>query len=539
MQAGLPDKVNVQFIDPLNEKRTDWQERGANFCLYFLRAGGGKECQIPANGAKRLELAQKTDNLALQALAGLMAYTLWLPLTLIGLVLLYASDSYSAAYAKAQAVLQPAKGGAGTSGTSADPVPVRRGPVIPLYGQPAPQPPVRVPAAPAPIGLSPGLQISADSPEALLKEEVSHLAALLKNGDHQMALVRIYQERRFPGKDLANALLEAVDAPTALKLMELVTERHLNARTSAERLEQDLGGDLAAIDKEADELVAMITRQDENTYARLFNSMFQYGRTLGEALMNKMGVAKAQLHLKSTGEVELLIAEMKLKDAQNKLRRVESQYAALQQVQPEMAPMIKMGAEGAVTTAEKAVENVKQFMQIVSQCRPNQDLSTESIGSDLIRAFHVKYTLKTVNDDPNQHGPFFSNILAVVWKNKDNSDKPPSVDEMVGIATSTMTHEGIFNRVSTPEKTGFYRIFADQFNRRFITVDDQKMLKKIFARMITNYTCDFLSTLQVADAAQNAAIAENAPKLSEALIQKARSTASPELVPTLADLVAE
>lgn len=105
MQAYLPDAVNVQFIDPPNETRTDWKERGANFCLYFLRAGGGKECTTPSQDAVKLVLVEKTDNIGLQALAGLMAYTLWLPLTLIGLALLYASESHSDAYARAHAVV--------------------------------------------------------------------------------------------------------------------------------------------------------------------------------------------------------------------------------------------------------------------------------------------------------------------------------------------------------------------------------------------------------------------------------------------------
>lgn len=101
MQTGFL----IEF-DTSRNRVVDWQERGSNAGLYFLRTAFGFDCRILDNDVL---LVQKTYSIALRALAGLVAFTLWLPFTLVGLLLHYCSQSHANAYAVAQKILQQPK----------------------------------------------------------------------------------------------------------------------------------------------------------------------------------------------------------------------------------------------------------------------------------------------------------------------------------------------------------------------------------------------------------------------------------------------
>lgn len=504
MQAEFPKAVLVQFTDLPNENRTDWKERGANFCLFFMRSALGYECRTPEKTDKDLQLVAKTNNVALQWLAGLMAIVT-LPLTLLGLIFWYASNSHSDASEKAKAIVFKTLN----------------------------------------ITLEPGLQISANL-EALRKDgstkgfevEADTIIRLLHTGQEQAALDLLYREQGPRGKAIVKALMEKMDSGTALSLMQLVTERHIKKATSTERLAQDLSGDLTTINQEADAIIQLLNDGNEDAaYERLKTSMLTYGKTLGEALMNKMGVREATTLMTTFGNTELQIANLALNAAKSNLQQINSLYPVLLKQDPEKAPLIKMAMEAGVTKAEQAIATAKQLIQIVSQCLPNQDLSSDSIGSLLIREFYTQYTKQFVYD--NMRGPFYSNIVAALWKNKGNSESPPSVDQMIGIVTSIISDNDIFNNYSTPERKAFLNLFAAQFNRRFVTTSDQKVLRTILARMIINHACDFISTLHVADQGTQAAIAENGPKVIKAFQENARLAANASFVPLFTDLVAE
>lgn len=97
MQPELPSRVLLQFS--AERRNPDCAEVGSNFCLYFLRAAFGKDCQRT--------LTHKTHSIALRVLAGFMAFTLWLPLTLVGILLCISSHTHTGTYQVAQTILKP------------------------------------------------------------------------------------------------------------------------------------------------------------------------------------------------------------------------------------------------------------------------------------------------------------------------------------------------------------------------------------------------------------------------------------------------
>lgn len=110
MRTDLQTSLWVQFEEatPL-PANTDWQERGSNFCLYFLRAAFGDDCKLDtlnANPEQHCVLTKKTQSLALRILAGIMAFTLWLPLTAIGWVMYQYSSTHDRHYLVAQIALK-------------------------------------------------------------------------------------------------------------------------------------------------------------------------------------------------------------------------------------------------------------------------------------------------------------------------------------------------------------------------------------------------------------------------------------------------
>lgn len=106
MQTDFPSQLLIQFNDANPQRIPDWKENASNFCLYFLRSAFGSDCQLPENHSVRIQLAQKTESCALRAFSCFVAFTLWLPLTLLGIVFCLNSYSHDDAYQIAQKALK-------------------------------------------------------------------------------------------------------------------------------------------------------------------------------------------------------------------------------------------------------------------------------------------------------------------------------------------------------------------------------------------------------------------------------------------------
>lgn len=96
MSADFQSRLLVQFCDPTDAYRPDCSEKISNACLHFLRTALGGNCP-----PSRAQLILKTDSVALQAFALLLACTLWLPLTILGVVLCLNSQTHAQTYATA------------------------------------------------------------------------------------------------------------------------------------------------------------------------------------------------------------------------------------------------------------------------------------------------------------------------------------------------------------------------------------------------------------------------------------------------------
>lgn len=106
MPVHLPNRFLVQFEYPHQPGLPDWQERGSYVCLYLLRAALGvsysfsaKDCPEPS------AIVFRTNYLALQLFAGLLALTLFLPFTIVGFALYECSHSHTVAYQIAKQAL--------------------------------------------------------------------------------------------------------------------------------------------------------------------------------------------------------------------------------------------------------------------------------------------------------------------------------------------------------------------------------------------------------------------------------------------------
>lgn len=103
MNPELPSRYLVQFDHSNTTSRSaDCGECSSNFFLYFLRSSLGSECQLPVNANERIELAKKVNSVLLRILAFFMTFTLWLPLTLVGLFICRCSGSHKLAYSLAR-----------------------------------------------------------------------------------------------------------------------------------------------------------------------------------------------------------------------------------------------------------------------------------------------------------------------------------------------------------------------------------------------------------------------------------------------------
>lgn len=97
MQPELSRPLLIEF-DKASHPLADWQETGSDFCLYYLREAFGSICVLPQAGEEKSRVVEYTDSVAFRALAGLVAFTLWLPITFIGIILNYCSKSHETAY---------------------------------------------------------------------------------------------------------------------------------------------------------------------------------------------------------------------------------------------------------------------------------------------------------------------------------------------------------------------------------------------------------------------------------------------------------
>lgn len=101
MQSALLQPLLVEFIGP-NIQSADWQETVSNSCLFFLRTAYGTSCKLPTDPSANISIIEKTNAAALKAFAGLIAFTLWLPFTIVGIILWHCSQSHNIACIFAQ-----------------------------------------------------------------------------------------------------------------------------------------------------------------------------------------------------------------------------------------------------------------------------------------------------------------------------------------------------------------------------------------------------------------------------------------------------
>lgn len=104
MQPHLQTPLLVELDKPTIAYTPDWQEKGSDFCLYFLRTALGSTCRL--NDKADQAIIERTNSEALKAFAGFVAFTLWLPITFVGIILWACSTSHGQAYEAALNVLQ-------------------------------------------------------------------------------------------------------------------------------------------------------------------------------------------------------------------------------------------------------------------------------------------------------------------------------------------------------------------------------------------------------------------------------------------------
>lgn len=97
----LPSPLLIQFNAPSQKRCADWAEIGSNPCLFFMRAALGADCFLTTK-EPRMMLEMKISSAALRAFAGFIAFTLWLPFTIIGIVMCRFSQSHAQACEEAR-----------------------------------------------------------------------------------------------------------------------------------------------------------------------------------------------------------------------------------------------------------------------------------------------------------------------------------------------------------------------------------------------------------------------------------------------------
>lgn len=107
MQASIPNRMLVSFDGSVGDTPgADYEEIVSNSCLFFLRTALGSSYRtISSNGTTTVQI-HKAHSAALRALAGLMAFTLWLPITLIGIAVWACSRTHSLQFAMVKQLFQ-------------------------------------------------------------------------------------------------------------------------------------------------------------------------------------------------------------------------------------------------------------------------------------------------------------------------------------------------------------------------------------------------------------------------------------------------
>lgn len=104
MQSSLPPQILLRFPESSWHHAPDCKEQSSNFCLYPLRTAFGASCFHFVSLHEVYFL--KITSVASRAFHGFVAFTLWLPLTLLGIVLCLCSKSHSAVYNSAKKIFQ-------------------------------------------------------------------------------------------------------------------------------------------------------------------------------------------------------------------------------------------------------------------------------------------------------------------------------------------------------------------------------------------------------------------------------------------------
>lgn len=96
-------RILTRFEQPL-----DLLEKSSDFCLHFLRTAIGTHynVSIQSDNSEQFTISDRVTSCVLRIFAGLLALTLWLPITLVGIGLCYLSKSHHSRY---QQLFQPSQ----------------------------------------------------------------------------------------------------------------------------------------------------------------------------------------------------------------------------------------------------------------------------------------------------------------------------------------------------------------------------------------------------------------------------------------------
>lgn len=105
---NLPPHFLTEFDRTAFQSPADCLETSSNLCLYFLRTAIGSTYQLTnqPNDRISIQLVAKTQSEAFRVFAGFVAFTLWLPITFVGIVLWAYSESHAAVYRALQTIQQ-------------------------------------------------------------------------------------------------------------------------------------------------------------------------------------------------------------------------------------------------------------------------------------------------------------------------------------------------------------------------------------------------------------------------------------------------
>lgn len=105
---NLPPHFLIEFDRTGFQPPADWLETSSNRCLFFLRTALGSTYKLTNQPSDRIkiELIEKTYTEAFRIFAGFVAFTLWLPITFVGIVMWACSETHGDAYSAFQSIEQ-------------------------------------------------------------------------------------------------------------------------------------------------------------------------------------------------------------------------------------------------------------------------------------------------------------------------------------------------------------------------------------------------------------------------------------------------